>query len=678
MIAIIGKEIREHLKWAVLWLVLVGLCAAATVRLQNTGDWQGAESVCSPMFIAVMTFGSAAGGLLLGLLQSLLEMRRSQWAFLVHRPLPRSRIFLAEVLGGLALYFPAMLIPLLGAALWAAAPGHIAGPFEWRMILPSIAFIVAGVVFYLAGLLTGLRPARWYGSRGLGIGAAAVCGIFVSATYEFWQALLVALAGIVVLGAAAWGSFLASGEYRPQPRVTRFALAVSLLAGLFTAGLVVAMIGADVWPQRGYTWSFYWIAKNGQVVRVTQRDGTITSIADPSGNELEEYRDPRIRESFYQSTPPVAKLSSDPRYQKVRYSSSQRYFARFYPSTQVDWYYVLSEDRIRGYSLVTRRCIGSLGPDGFAPADQADATRFAQPLPTSWWTYSGGIMADAHAVYRLDFFAQEVRRLFSTADNAPIIGVAVVTSRSAAEGHSRLAVAIATRDRVELHAMDGTLLFYQAHPFDLGKYRELNVSAVDESYYLLWYAPSPTAQSLAFWKLPEYVLEFSPDGRELKRTELPPLYPSNPEAWYTGLWAALVPLAAAIANVAWAVLLSALGDVDGAVMLANLRREFMSGWSPFLVASFLALAVSIVVCTVLTLWIARRYAFSRQARNWWALLAFLGGPAALLLLAALRDWPARENCSACGQKRVVDREECEHCGAPYPAPVADGTEIYER
>jgi len=222
------------------------------------------------------------------------------------------------------------------------------------------------------------------------------------------------------------------------------------------------------------------------------------------------------------------------------------------------------------------------------------------------------------------------------------------------------------------------LQFSLAQPFDLGKYSELQVGAPDENRYLLWYRPSYTAQALAAWTLPGYVLEISADGRELQPTELPPLNVSNPEAWYSGLWAAFVPLAAAIAEVAWAALLSALGDIQGAVMLAEMRHELATGSPPFLVASFLALAVSVVVCTLLALWISRRYAFPRRARNWWAVLSFLGGPVALLLLAALRDWPAREACPACGQKRIVDREECEHCGAPFPAPATDGTEIFER
>ena len=50
---------------------------------------------------------------------------------------------------------------------------------------------------------------------------------------------------------------------------------------------------------------------------------------------------------------------------------------------------------------------------------------------------------------------------------------------------------------------------------------------------------------------------------------------------------------------------------------------------------------------------------------------------AVLALLTLYDWPARETCAGCGRKRVVDREECEHCGAAFPPPEKTGAEIFD-
>ena len=46
-------------------------------------------------------------------------------------------------------------------------------------------------------------------------------------------------------------------------------------------------------------------------------------------------------------------------------------------------------------------------------------------------------------------------------------------------------------------------------------------------------------------------------------------------------------------------------------------------------------------------------------------------------MQSLLERPAREPCAVCGKKRVVTRELCEHCGAPFGAPALDGTEIFE-
>jgi hypothetical protein len=75
--------------------------------------------------------------------------------------------------------------------------------------------------------------------------------------------------------------------------------------------------------------------------------------------------------------------------------------------------------------------------------------------------------------------------------------------------------------------------------------------------------------------------------------------------------------------------------------------------------------------------LARRYAFSRVRRLGWSLCGLLFGPAGLLLLLALQEWPARIACPRCRKLRVVTRDTCEHCGAPHATPAPDGTEIFE-
>ena len=140
------------------------------------GNWNNndAQPLLSRSVTSATAFFCAIFGALLGWLQIHNERHRDLWAFLIHRPLSRTKIFAAKSVAGLSLYTLGAGLPLLGFIFMTWMPGHIAAPFEWRMVLPVLSFFLAGIVFYFAGMLTGLRQARWYASRGLGLGAAFV------------------------------------------------------------------------------------------------------------------------------------------------------------------------------------------------------------------------------------------------------------------------------------------------------------------------------------------------------------------------------------------------------------------------------------------------------------------------------------------------------------------------
>ena len=117
-------------------------------------------------------FFCAIFGAVLGWLQIHNERHRDLWAFLVHRPVTRTEILLGKIIAGLVLY-------TLGGGLAAGwlyrlggIPGHVAAPFQWAMLCRSPALFLSGIVFYFAGMLTGLRQARWYASRTFGLGLA--------------------------------------------------------------------------------------------------------------------------------------------------------------------------------------------------------------------------------------------------------------------------------------------------------------------------------------------------------------------------------------------------------------------------------------------------------------------------------------------------------------------------
>jgi hypothetical protein len=60
------------------------------------------------------------------------------------------------VFGGLAIFAYALL---------AASPGNSPTPFFWSMTADEWQLVLCSVVVYLGAFLSGIRPARWFGTR---------------------------------------------------------------------------------------------------------------------------------------------------------------------------------------------------------------------------------------------------------------------------------------------------------------------------------------------------------------------------------------------------------------------------------------------------------------------------------------------------------------------------------
>ena len=174
---ILWKELREILQWAALAFFGLLLAEMFTLSLsrQTTGRAFTGVTLCSDAFLTVSAFGCAAIGAALGALQILPELRRDQWASLLHRPIPRHKILLGKVTAGLLLYSLATGLPLLVSVVCVALPGHFAAPFVPGLAVPAASDLLLGIVFYLTAILLGLHSGRWFGSRG----AIALCAVAV-------------------------------------------------------------------------------------------------------------------------------------------------------------------------------------------------------------------------------------------------------------------------------------------------------------------------------------------------------------------------------------------------------------------------------------------------------------------------------------------------------------------
>lgn len=166
--ALLYKELRETL-WIgglalLAYLNLVsGRIGVGVLPWSSRGDSQ--IPFASNSFLLTFAVISSFLAISLGFRQSLGESLRGTWSFLLHRPVTARRLMAAKLATGMLVYLSCAALPILLYAWWAATPGHHASPFEWSMTLWSWQAWLSCTAVYLGAFLSGIRSARWYGSR---------------------------------------------------------------------------------------------------------------------------------------------------------------------------------------------------------------------------------------------------------------------------------------------------------------------------------------------------------------------------------------------------------------------------------------------------------------------------------------------------------------------------------
>jgi hypothetical protein len=678
MKALIWKELRENLKWAVLALLLVGGIKALL----------GPPSLMDYEWLQFVSFIAAVFGAVLGFLQLYGESRDDRRALLLHRPLSRSQIFLSKIIAGVGLYLVAMGIPLACAVAWAATPGHIAAPFRWPLALPWLADILTGVVYYFAGMLIAQREARWYGSRALVLAAGFLCSFLVWSMPEFWHAVSAIVIMAAMVAVAAWGSFLTGGEYTPQRRLAKTGLAVSFLAALLFLSVTLKLaIGASFDSD---TKDRYTLDRGGRLLFVHSERGKSPSVIDLEGREPPELKGKLLDHHAISEIEAPVSGSAWPKFHSYRNPG------RFSVAHQNDsnsggerWFYVSDLGRLLGYDPQSKRLIGSIGPDGFVPPEEQPRERFKGDLyyptlpfetgPTPYLSFPGG-------VYTVDYARRTIQKRFSPAEDQTVLW----TIRWKDEKH-KLSLAFVGTDK-SVHAVDetGKAIFSAPLAYDVEKYGNLRFGRLDNpERFVIWYEPSWQLRTEAVKTMPSYLVEYDASGGEIARRTLPHRPLIEPSSFQEALGLATPAAEAAVLVEATENFSSKAGTNAGdevnllAFHLEEITQYFIPGagldraagdGADFAFKAWILL--SALPCALVCFLITRRHAFSHTHSISWALAGFFFGWVGLLLMFALQEWPARTACPKCHRLRVVTRNTCEHCGAPHAAPAADGTEIF--
>jgi hypothetical protein len=368
-----------------------------------------------------------------------------------------------------------------------------------------------------------------------------------------------------------------------------------------------------------------------------------------------------------------------------------------------EWWYVPGEGRLLGYDKQSKLLVGSVGPDGFLPPDAPPGERFRGELAHAsrfYLSQAAPYLAFPGGVYTVDFRALKVRTLFM-----PAAGETVLWANQWEDEKLHSALAVVGTDR-SVHLIDeaGSQVIAAPLAYDLRSYQITHVGRLDDPRrYWVWYEPAWYLGVETLETMPAYVVEYDSAGREVSprqavlprpggvRNIVPPMPIVEPSSGLPLFGAATPPAEAVALAGTMRYLESDVQRNDGREtwlllpFLLVTTQWSIPGvrWDPHahlgLVFGYAGLMLlSAVVCALVCFLLARRYAFSRAGRVGWALCGLLFGPAGLLLMLALQEWPTRVACPGCRKPRLVTIDCCEHCGAPHAAPAPDGTEIFEE
>jgi ABC-2 family transporter protein len=194
--ALVVKELRESAG-----VVALSALAMVYALTELTGirvlPWESRGITNFPFVYDAVGFylSTCIGGMAiaLGLKQTAWEARQGTFFFLLHRPVSRERVFVGKLAVGLIWVIILSATYLLIYAWWASTAGHVPAPFDWSMTIPAWQQWVALPLVYLGAFLSGIRPARWWGTRLAPLAAAILAAIVAASLPWFWLTLLVAI-----------------------------------------------------------------------------------------------------------------------------------------------------------------------------------------------------------------------------------------------------------------------------------------------------------------------------------------------------------------------------------------------------------------------------------------------------------------------------------------------------
>ncbi len=341
-------------------------------------------------------------------------------------------------------------------------------------------------------------------------------------------------------------------------------------------------------------------------------------------------------------------------------------------------FYVYAYSRDQRGRWSDRTYLGAVGVSGFAPAGGAPPERFPRGLVHTTSVGAGGILLtfpDRVFLYGAGSYT-DLPRLLYGGERGKVAGLVVGDTPEALGSDGVPWVAVLTEQGIVRAETGGADPAFVEHPPEIAflQHRLVRVSYPAETggFFARYHGCFACGWSGA----PGHAAYFEPGKGRVASFELSRQEMDQDEA--AGLYREFRPVAGGFSP----PLAAALGR--------SRRGEWglpFGFWSCPVCATeqsggrglvHLPVAAGLgALSLVLSLWFGRRHAFGTGALAGWGGVCAVFGLAGFFTMLAVCDWPARVSCKGCGQWRVVTRERCGQCGAPFPPPEPDGTEIFE-
>lgn len=654
MNTLLRKEIRDAVRWLPIGIVLLGILLTYVCRSTD------APQLSSQLF-TVTWFSAMLYGLFLGLMTFLPDEREAARAFLIQRGVAPEQIFRTRILVGLAVYGLGMLIPLGFLAAYLAAIGPERSPVSPRQVVPALAAVVAGSIFYFAGIVIACRSASWFGTRLLPL-AVAVGGSFLSISIltgtPLWVSLLfcsLSCVAAILMAIAARHAFVRMpSQVSPtrvfsQSLILRFILLSSSLLVVGTLGL----LPINFLTTATYRYAFTEFDKNGVPIYVVRESGidafeTIPMIAPaeqtPERIEIAEFGTPfmlgLLLESLNRFDPTRLQVIGDrqvffdPSGYLLVYRMNQGIGLRIESIISADGFSLPNEPRGKPFqkiALVSRISRSPIANLNFALPNQAsqpsyDSTDWQLVTNEGIWTLDlEKRTKESMLKESIDLFA------FPSVGGDAKIAIQSGDSLRVYKRNGDEPRKFTIESSFQIAAKAGGFLCYRdsdnwTYVDGYGKQEVFNVTRTlaGETHQYSFSLPAETFKSL---------------GRV--RAESPFIFAALP----------------AILTV-------------GSLLL-------LQSFSTFSQFEFAPLFIQILASIVLTIYATHRRGLGMRPTVVWCLLAGLLGLGVPLAVIAIYPVVVYETCTACSKRRRVERAICEHCGANWDTLPTEGIEIVE-